>query len=52
MIPFGGQERPTSSVGDKEESKKAQKKETKKKTSDRIKRSIAERRLTSSLWVW
>lgn len=51
-MPFGGQIIPNSTEADKDESKKAQKKLTKKKTSDRIKRSIEERKLTSSLCVW
>jgi len=43
---------PTSTVGDKEASKKAQKNLTKKNTSERINKSIAIRKHSSSLWVW
>jgi len=40
---------PTSTVGDKEASKKAQKNLTKKNTSERINKSIAIRKHSSSL---
>lgn len=43
---------PISIVGTREASKKAQKKEIKKKTSDKINRSIEQRRESSNLWVW
>ena len=51
-MPLGGHTIPTSIVGTREASKKAQKKEIKKKTSDRINRSIAQRRESSNLCVW
>lgn len=48
-MPIGGQVKPSSTVGERDESQKAQKNETKKNTSDRMNSSMPIRSDDSSL---